>query len=308
MATSTKKKTVAFFEITDENGSPLGNILPWQEILTTLEQQNAAQCCHAIFGVDHYVRIYAWEGRNHLVLARARDDSPSTLDLRTSAIVDEVTQAGRPWVEVSVVSFIPGTNRLGFVLGGQASPHASSLERWINAHDLMDEDITISPVVNRQILDILDKENVEARLVTVRLDPGQFISQDDAGGLVSYGSAMGREIGGDYQIEMTVKIQGRADHVEPGRLRRLGALGRQLLGRDVAKAVVQVVDLNGDGVKTEMLDLLHYKLARKEKISVTDEEGNPVRIPSALTAIMRAADHYGHLLTTEAGIAVRREI
>lgn len=114
------KKTVAFFEICDENDQPMAPE-DWQRHLRDLrDRQNAhgvSSVRHDIEGLRHYGKAYTHQGELSLVIAKERDEPPSSLDENSGEIIDEKTQASRPWVEICIASFIKGTNILGLLHG-----------------------------------------------------------------------------------------------------------------------------------------------------------------------------------------------
>jgi hypothetical protein len=291
MAPRIRKKTVAFFEVTTLSGKPLPAVEDWQQILRDMEGSPPSALVHRIRGADHYGNIFGWEGNAHLVLARKRDDAPPSLDLTTGEIIDASTQANRPWVEVSIIHFLPNSNRLGYVLGSQAAPRIGSLAAWLN-EAVFEDAIDIRPVVSAKLVKRMQKVSAEARLVRLRLGPDQLAAIDQSAGLYSAAQAIGRDFGGGVQVEVIIRIEGRADRSDIDTRKRIAEAGRQLLGRDLEQALVELVDLDDRGhAESEMVDLISHRLARKEKVAVTDDEGKAIRIPSAITAIYRAADN-----------------
>lgn len=299
MTTKKSKKTVAFFEVCDENELPM-LATDWQDCLDDLlvRQQNKGviDLRHEIVGVRNYARVYSHNESLHLVLAREREEPPSSLDEASGDILDEETDANRPWVEISVISFIPDTNIFGLVLGAQGSPRASALADWINTDgELFTDPISVRPYTADKLVDMLQDGSSEARMVSVRLDPHQIKQGeiDPSGGLYSAAQQLGREldVGTEIDVEVILRVRGRSSSASDETRGYLADLGRALVGKPIVGGQVELVDFEPESVTDrELVDLVKHRMATKETVSVMDDEGHQVRIPSAINAISRAAD------------------
>ena len=189
MPTKSMSKTVAFFEVCDENDLPFA-AEDWQQHLRDLRdrqyRQGVKSLRHDIGGLRHYAQGYTHDGELSLVIARERDEPPSSLDENSGQILDEATQANRPWVEICVASFIPSTNVFGFVLGGMSAPRAGVIADWINTDaQLFGEPVSVRPYVADNLVGMLQDGSSEARMVSLHLDAGQIYGdQVDGSGSV----------------------------------------------------------------------------------------------------------------------------
>ncbi|GAA3652815.1 hypothetical protein GCM10022237_10910 [Nocardioides ginsengisoli] len=292
-------KTVAFFEVCDENELPM-LATDWQdclgELLVRQQDKGVTDLRHEISGARNYARIYSHNDSLHLVLAREREEPPSSLDEDSGDILDEETEANRPWVEISVMSFLPDTNIFGLVLGAQGSPRAGALADWINTDgELFDDLISVRPYTADKLVGMLQDGSSEARMVSLRLDSHQ-IKQGDIdpnGGLYSATQRLGRDldIGTEVDVEVILRVRGRSSSASEGTRGYLADLGRALVGRSISGGQVELVDFEPESVTDrELVDLVKHRMATKETVSVMDDEGHQVRIPSAISAISRAAD------------------
>ncbi|GIH47420.1 hypothetical protein SAMN05421833_11779 [Microbispora rosea] len=292
MATKIKKKTVSFYEIMDENGRSFPQPLPWEKVLARLAQQPVTQREHELWDVAHWGKTYTYLDRDHFVLARSRVEGVPSLDVNADEIIDNETDVQKPWVEISVASFVPDTNIFGFVLGSQASPRPASIAAWLNAHKIFDKFITVGPVVSKDILAKLNGA-AQAKLVRVKLTRDQIRATRQSNGLFSAARGITEEHG-DVEVELIVRVSGRVkrDHDEE-RIQILET-ARGLLSTDFKFAVAELINFNDKGKpEYEPVNLLENRLAKKMDVSVTDDEGNPIRIQSAVTAILRAIDALG---------------
>jgi hypothetical protein len=291
MATSLKKKTVAFFEVFDSEGQPLSAALPWDAFLAELEKQSVEQRQHRLWNTIHWASAYPYQERNHFVLARSREDAPSTLDVATGEFIDHENDIQRPWVEISVASFIEGTNKFGYVLGSSASPRVSSMEEWINKHEIFDSPISIGPAVNPNVLARLNGA-AQVKLLSVKLARGEVGNIPQGHGIFTAARSLSEDYG-DVDIEIIVKVAGQVTPQYDSEREGLLDAARGLLGHDFKKAVAELLSFDDRGrPETEMVNLLNDRLATKMKVSVTDAEGNPIRIQSAIAAIYRATDKF----------------
>ncbi|WP_182378294.1 hypothetical protein [Nocardioides sp. WS12] len=292
-------KTVAFFEVCDENDLPM-LATDWQdclgELLVRQQDNGITDLRHQILGVRNYAQVYVHNESRHLVLAREREEPPSSLDESSGDILDEETQANRPWVEISVLSFIPGTNIFGLVLGAQGSPRAGALADWVNKDgELFDDLISVRPYTDDQLVGMLQDGSSEARMVSVRLDPHQIHQGniDPNGGLYSATQQLGRDLdlGSEIDVEVILRVRGRSSSATDSTRGRIADIGRNLIGRPIRSGQVELVDFEPESVTDrELVDLVKYRMATKETVSVMDDDGHQVRIPSAINAISRAAD------------------
>lgn len=291
------KKTVAFFEVCDGDDQPMA-AEDWQLHLRELRDRQtdhgATSLRHEIHGLRHYGQAYLHQDDLSLVIARERDEPPSSLDEASGEILDERTQANRPWVEICVASFIRDTNIFGFVLGGMSAPRAGVIADWINEDaQMFGELVSVRPYVANTLVGMLQDSSSEARMVRLQLDADQINSTDVEGsGLYSAAQQIGRELdlGPEVDVEVVLRIRGRSDGATEDTRRTLADRARELIGRSVHGAQAEIVDFEPDSpTDRELVDLVKHRMATKEKVSVMDDEGRQVRIPSAIHAIGRAA-------------------
>ena len=169
---------------------------------------------------------------------------------------------------------------------------------WINTDaQLFGELITVRPYVADNLVGMVQDGSAEARMVSVHLDAGQIYGQQVEGaGLFSATQRMGKELdlGPEVDVEVILRIRGRSDGATEGTRRSLADRGRELIGRPIRGAQVELVDFEPDSTTDKQLvDLVKHRMATKETVSVMDEEGHQVRIPSAINAISRAANRLG---------------
>lgn len=291
MATSTKKKTVAFFEVFDSESRVLPEPLAWDDFLASLHEESVEKRQHKLWNTLHWASAYPHDERDHFIIARSRDEAPSTLNIETGEFIDHENDIQRPWVEIAVASFIPLTNRFGYVLGSQASPRVSAMEEWINEHRFFDAPISIGPAINQNVLARLNGA-AQVKLLDVKLARGRVDANTRSHGIVSAARTLSEDYG-DIDIQIIINVSGRVDKKHNREREGFLDAARGLVGGDFKKAVAELVHFDDQGQpETEMINLLHDRLATKMKVSVLDEEGNPIRIRSAITAIYRAIDKF----------------
>ena len=291
MATRKKKKKIQFFEFVDEDGSRIPDPLPWEDALSAIWRQDVDARKHSIYGVQHWGQVYTYDDTDHFVLARLREEGVSTFDIARDQIIDQESQAANPYVELSIISILPGTNKFGFVRGSNASSHAVTFGEWLNAHETFSRSVSVAPLVSRRTQEKIARAR-EVKLLDVRYDPqtSRAAAVADSTGLsTAMNSLVDGHSGAD--IEITLRQKGRPGQRTAELRHAIANTMRWVAGHPFSKAVADIVEFDDDGtVHQERIDFLNDILARRMTVSVVDEEGNPVRIPSALAAISRAAD------------------
>ncbi|WP_116505447.1 hypothetical protein [Micromonospora sp. B006] len=288
MAIQKRKKLVSFFEVRDEYGDPLTEVVDWQDVLAEVASAPLSRREKTIKQVIHWAQVYTYDDAYHLVFARARDEAVSSLDRVTGEILDTEADTNKPWVEVSVASFLPGTNRFGFVLGTGASPRSSTLAAWLNHFGAFEEQISVGPVLSK---DVVGKINgaAEASLVRAKFDSDSAATSD---GSSLFGARQVLQEGfGDVEVELVIKVKGRINARREDERRRVASAAKHLIGKDFKHAVAQIVNYDDEGnAHREDVNFLNNRITKRKYIDVTDEEGRSVRIKSAVQAINQAAD------------------
>lgn len=287
MAGRSRNALVAFFEIQDEEGKSLEAPIDWPGLLSYVARQTMDERRHRINGIAHWGQVYAYKETDHLILARHRDEV-SSLDTATGEIVDTESDINKPWVEVSVVHFLPDTNRFGFVLGSNAAPRISSLAHWINEHDVLDDKITIAPVLDRDVMRKIQRAE-GASLVKVTFEGDRVKDLPQGQGLYEVAQGMKAQYG-DVVVELVLRTTKK--HGGPQETSNILNEAQYLAGTgmfDKAVAGLSWRDEEGQ-LQKEQVDFVQHRLAKSMKIRVVDTEGKSIKITSAIEAIYRAAD------------------
>jgi hypothetical protein len=194
LAGKKRNALVSFFEVQDADNKALAKPVDWPAVLGVIAGESMNDRRHMINGVYHWGQIYTYKSTYHLILARRRDEV-SSLDTSTGEIIDSESDASKPWVEVSVVHFLPDSNRFGFVLGSNAAPRASSMAHWINTHNILDQPITVAPVLDKNVIKKI--QNAEsASLVKVTFETTQVTKSIGGGGLFEVAQGLKNQVTG----------------------------------------------------------------------------------------------------------------
>lgn len=285
----TKEAQISFFEVCDEHGNQLDSAADWPGFLSEIASEPIDMRKFPIHDVMTWGEVYTYQNAYHLVLARHRD-SVSTLDTGTGEIVDHDADANKPWVEISVIHFLPDTNKIAFVLCSASSPHISSAQEWLNAKRLFDKKLTIQPVFDRNTVAKL-RGAAAASLVQVSFSPGQALDLDESEGLFDFGRRLQQKYG-DVTVSLELKIEGRKKQRTKASDNILSEVKNLAGGLEFQKAVAKVlqVDETTGREKTELLNFVNHRLTKKAKIKLANRDGRTVRIVSVLEAIYKAAD------------------
>jgi hypothetical protein len=289
MAVRERKKTVAFFEIKDSDGNPFPDPLPWDKHLADIARESASARKHSLGGVDHWGQIYTIHETDHFILARYREDV-SSFDIAAGNFIDTASDLAKPYVELAIVHFIPGTNRIGYVRGSHASPRVSSLEGWINMHGLVEDGVTIEPVLSRHVLSKIAGAS-EASLVRVGYRSDQLhLNHDDRSTIADIKRQIDGGVKNTY-VELLFRVEGgTAPSVREERLKLLD-VAREVSSQDFAKASAKLINYDEDGKpRAEDVNFVKHRITTKKKVKITDDEGNPVKVASAVEAIYQAIE------------------
>ncbi|MFI6254558.1 hypothetical protein ACIBCL_00405 [Micromonospora zamorensis] len=287
MAVKSRNALVAFFEVQDEEGKALEAPINWPGMMSLVARQTMDERRHRINGIAHWGQVYAYKETDHLILARHRDEV-SSLDSATGEIVDTESDVTRPWVEVSIVHFLPETNRFGFVLGSNAAPRVSSLAHWINEHDILDDRITIAPVLDRDIMRKIRRAE-GANLVKVTFEGDRVSELHQSDGLYEVAQGIKAKYG-DVVIELQLRTT--REHGGPREKSNILNEAQHLAGTGVFdKAVAGLTWRDDEGqLQKEQVDFVKHRLAKSMKIRVVNAGGKSIKVTSAIEAIYRAAD------------------
>jgi len=287
MAVRKRKKTVAFFEIRDSDGESFPNPLPWDKHLAEIFREGADSRKHSLSGIDHWGQIYNAYETDHFILARYREDV-SSFDIATGDFIDSASDIAKPYVELAVIHFIPGTNRIGYVLGSHASPRVSSLEAWINLHGLVEGGVTIEPVLSRNVLSKIAGA-AEASVVRVGYRSDQLGLGNDSDTPIS---EIKRQIGEKMRhtyVELVFKVEGGTEASVHDQRIQLLDVAREVSTQDFAKASAKLINYDAEGKpKAEDVNFVKHRVTTKKKVQITDDDGNPVKVKSAVEAIYQA--------------------
>ncbi|TLQ43422.1 hypothetical protein [Streptomyces marianii] len=209
MGNAGRKKTVAFYEIVrpKESGDPRFEHLDWPRVLRNLGIIEMRQRRYK-HGADVYVGDpISVQGRQHLVLARLRDGDIQQIDWEHSHISDLRLDGDRSVVDTTIICFLPFGNVIGVIQGSASAPRPTALQRWLNAMNVVNEDLAVMPLVGKKAWEKLS--NAEAvNLFEMRLRPGQMMFPSDAEGLGDF-SRQAHKRNPDALITLSMKIPKR---------------------------------------------------------------------------------------------------
>ncbi|MFC6092038.1 hypothetical protein [Saccharothrix lopnurensis] len=280
---------VHFYEVRNRDGLAIADPIDWPKFLSDLATLSPDRRLRRIYNIDHWGQVYPHNERDHFILARAREEGISSFNRQNGEIIDHESDTANPYVEISVASFLPNSNIFGFVLGSQASSRVGNFEAWLNEYKALNESVSIVPVLNKNVLQRIENAD-EVRLLRVGFDRDQLSSISEQNSLRGVLQEIEAEHGA-LDVELVLRVKGRVnkDHTE-SRVSLLRTL-RSMIGSAFTKGQADLVNFDAEGKpNTEHIDLVNSFLARKMDVSVRDEEGNPVRIQSAIAAIERAAE------------------
>lgn len=304
------EKTIAFYRITRFN--PAGNEpmeqADWYKVLTAISSLPLAGRTTKVGSRVLIGEIYFHDERAHLKLAKVRDVAAWLGLLKDGAteLEDFETEEGNKLYEISVVSFLDFGNVIGLVQGSTSSPTPSAVVEWLEGLQLFGKDVhlAIEAVLTNTAREQLQKAPEVARLETK-------VSTTKAQALTDRGSRLGRvltqvnEEFGPVTVTLIIQTSRAKENHEGRQIMRdeAGYLAAAAAESDVSKAKAQLIHIEADeSSHAEQVDFLKQRITAKRKIAATDDEGKPIRILSAVEAIMSVAGSHDKELKQAVGV------
>ncbi|RKE19986.1 hypothetical protein BX266_3320 [Streptomyces sp. TLI_171] len=292
-------RTVAFYEVVRAKDAQNARMeqVEWPLALERLRPRPAGRRTFAT-DEDHFIgEVVSGGGRDHLLIGRLGGGDHQTVDLDHGHIEDLRLEGNRGFIDTTTVCFLEFGNVVGMMQGGQASPRASAIQRWMNACGMVNGDIELWPVISKSAWDKL--QNAAAvHKVEFTFKPVPGILPPEGSGLAGF-ARHGRERYPDHRISMAIEMPRRG----VGPVAR--ARGERRLREDVqalmsdfgwlaepngvsrARALVTLDTPSGD-LKDEPLDFLKHHITAKRRVLVRPEDSRP-RHEAAIDAILDTA-------------------
>ncbi|MFD8060478.1 hypothetical protein ACFXA0_30065 [Streptomyces cyaneofuscatus] len=303
MASSGRKKTVAFYEIVrpKEAGDLRFPHLDWQKALRNLGQREIQQRRYRHFDDVYVGDPISVQGRQHLVLARLRDGDIQQIDWEHQHISDLQLEGNRNVVDTTIICFLPFGNVIGVIQGSPSAPRPTALQRWLNSMNVTHEELAVMPLVGKKAWEKLNSAEA-VNFFEMRLRPGPMMFPSDAEGLGDF-SRKAHKQNPDALITLTMKIPKRRgfgrDTARSRGERRLredvqhfiSEFG-SLVGPDgsVDRAIAHVTLSTSDGALVEdQINFVSDHITAQKPVFLRRSEGQAPWYEAAVHAVLEVA-------------------
>jgi hypothetical protein len=296
-----RERTVAFFEIVKVTAGEHVRMTPlnWDSALASLAtaslQDRMVDKETTLVGSTTIV-----DEQDHLLLHRVKDASEwlSVMDWTTGRWQELEQNASRGFVDTSAICFLPFGNVVGIMQGSTSAPSHKSLETWLNELRFFPGDrFAVRPVLSKAEVERLATAQ-GAQRIEIKIGGHRIEALGERTGRLARFLRVAHEAYGDIDVTMIISVpRGRA--LEEHRQALLDDL------RDIApvapdatdRARARLVFAEHDGPeRSRLVELTEHHITAKRRVPAVDEQGNSIRILSAVDAILNvAADHEGEL-------------
>lgn len=288
------QKMVRFYDLRllPKNGQESVRVEPgfWAELGNRVVAKEPAQCqvkvrhrlIHGEFRTCRQpAQRYFYVGK-----VRPRSDWPDTLD--PTGVVGELELALRDQVLLEKTYVVPfgAANRIAVLTMSQSAPRVSTLEEWFTnmaGLDPTEQQLTLVPILDRRIAEMLE-ESVGATLLQVHTEPHADIpgGGGETGDAIRAAKAVSSEL--DVVLKLSLANRAGTASTKSDLLR-----AAQWMRGDWAKSATVSLQLpsdDGEGFRTEQVDLVSHHFAVREKFDITSD-GRPTE-ESVITGMTEA--------------------
>ena len=90
-------------------------------------------------------------------------------------------------------------------------------------------------------------------------------------------------------VELVFKVEGGTEASVHDQRIQLLDVAREVSTQDFAKASAKLINYDAEGKpKAEDVNFVKHRVTTKKKVQITDDDGNPVKVKSAVEAIYQA--------------------
>lgn len=296
-----RERTISFYEIVRSTSGEQVRVpqVDWDSVLASVA--TAPLAARTVEKESIFVgSIATVNEQDHLLLHRAKDATEwlSVIDWSTGEWRELEENASRGYLDTSAICFLPFGNVIGVMQGSTSAPTHKSLEVWINSLSIFPEArCAIRPVLSKAEIERLATARGASR-VEIKIGSQAMSALRKRTGRLARFLNLASDAYGNISVTMIISIpKGKAldEHREMllEDLRDIAPVAPAATDRARAKLVYA----NMEGPEyTRLVELTEHHITAKRRVSAVDDEGNSIRILSAVDAILEvAAEHEGEL-------------
>ncbi|WP_424534948.1 hypothetical protein ACOZ38_32860 [Sphaerisporangium viridialbum] len=240
------------------------------------------------------------EEEDHLLLHRVKGHGEwlSVMNWDTGQWRELESKAREGYLETSVMCFLSYGNVVGIMQGSTASPSHKSLEAWLNGMKAFgNADLIVRPLMSKAQVERLRTAS-GANRVEIRIGSHKIGALNERSGRLAGFLKKARADYGDINVTLIITVpRGKGRWADRQNL--LADL-RDIEGvmpeaAEKAKATLVYAEASGTEY-TQLVELVEHHITAKRRIPAVDDQGNSIRILSAIGAILGvAAEHEAEL-------------
>lgn len=294
---ASRERTVQFYEIVKSESGEQHRMQPadWDGVLAKIADaslQDRTYVADETY-VGHAIVV---EGEYHLLLHRVKSAGEwlSVINWDTGEWRELENKAREGYVDSTVISFLPFGNVIGLMQGSTAAPSHRALERWLNGRKFFNGlTLVARPVVSRAEVQRLSTAS-GANKVEIRIGSSKVAALAEKHGRLASMFRRASEDYGDINVTMIISVpRGRGRQEDRERLladvRELADVVPEAAER--ARAALVYTDPSGQD-SSRLVELVEHNITAKRRVAALDEDGNSIRIMSAVHAILEVADEH----------------
>ena len=290
-----RERTIQFYEIVEEKDGHQQRIseLPWPETLAAISTVKVSELTveaeHTFVG-----NVATYQEEDHLLLHRVKDAGEwlSVVNWNTGNWHELEMRAGEGYLDTSVMCFLPFGNVVAIMQGSTAAPSHRSLQTWLNGLRFFPSTrLVVRPLVSRAQVEKLRRAEGASK-VEIRIGRSKTEAlRNHRGRLAQMLRTAGNEYG-DIDITMIISVPRGSVTRDEDRERLLDDL-RDLSDvlpgiAERARATLVYADQSGPEYR-QLAELVEHHITAKRRVSAVNDEGDSLRISSAVSVILDAA-------------------
>lgn len=297
-----KERTVAFYEIVSSISGEQCRVeqLPWEKTLgalaTTKDVKERTFESDSVF-VGNTIIV---DEVDHLLLHRVKNAGEwlSVLDWNTGEWRELESKATEGYLDTSAVCFLPYGNVIGLMQGSTSAPTHKSLQTWLNGLKFFpDMELVVRPVMSRAEVERLRTANGASK-VEIRIGSSKMAAlQDRSGRLASFLRRASLDYG-DVDVTVIISVpRGKARSEDRERLLADLQDLEHVVPEAAERARATLVYAEQSGPEySRLVELVEHHITAKRRVAAVNDEGQSIRILSAVGAILGvAAEHEAEL-------------
>ncbi|GAA4874423.1 hypothetical protein ACFQ34_32845 [Pseudonocardia benzenivorans] len=302
-----KERTIAFFEVVELKAGEHRRIEPmkWVDFLASLSARDLAR--RTVETDATYVgNTITYEEEDHLLLHRAKDVGEwlSVLNWGTGEWRELEMKAAEGYLESSVVCFLPYGNLVAIMRGSTSAPSHKSLETWLRGLKPFGERL----LVVRPLLSMSEIERLQTAEGASRVEIR--IGRSKAGALAMKTGRLATflhragEAYGDIDVTMIISIpRGNTRHEDRQELLADLQDLADVMPDAAEKARATLVFAEDSGAEHRQLtEFVEHHITAKRRVRAVTDDGEAIRISSAVSVILDAAAEHEDELRLAANV------